>query len=255
MATCYRLDANDQRPESVPAPGFCGREANAARCRFGERVILRTPPRPPLPGGRWPRPVSVAAPSIYGVGRGPGACGAGDPDRARQDGVRARCAARAAGQPGAAASNRLHRRPARDRGPDGGGHRRVDRPDRGAGGARRGIPRLRGLSWRAGGGPRGAQGRSLGRRGVAGGPGAARGHRGDGRPGGLAAAVLRIRGGAFAPGDGRGVPRPRRPRRARRGAPRAGDGELLRTVAELHGGPELQVMVLSALGRGCPAPC
>ena len=30
---------------------------------------------------------------------------------------------------------------------------------------------------------------------------------------------------------------------------------LLRAVAELHGGPELKVMVLSALGRRGPAPC
>ena len=32
-------------------------------------------------------------------------------------------------------------------------------------------------------------------------------------------------------------------------------GELLRAVAELHAGPKLQVMVLSALGAGSPAPC
>ena len=32
-------------------------------------------------------------------------------------------------------------------------------------------------------------------------------------------------------------------------------GELLRAVAELHGGPDLQVMVLSAVGAGGPAPC
>ena len=32
-------------------------------------------------------------------------------------------------------------------------------------------------------------------------------------------------------------------------------GELLYAVAELHGGPELWVMTLSALGAGVPAPC
>ena len=167
----------------------------------------------------------MAAPALRGARRRRRPRRGGPPHRAGQDDHRAAPAPCPAAQRRSPQAHRVHRRSARNRGPDGRRDRGVDRPDRRAASARPGVRRVRSLPRRAPGRARGAARGARRRRGVAPRPGASRGRGRDGGHDRFAAPVHGLRRRAVEPAPARRAARTRRGRRARRGPPRTGDGD------------------------------
>ena len=205
-----------------PRPGV-PRARGRARERRGASARHRSAGAA-LPRAHPPRPLSVATAPVRAAGRGHGASSGGRPDRVREDGLRAPCAARGPSELFASAPGRTHRGPARARRPERGRGPAVGGTDGDDPFALAGVRRARGLPGGASGRTRGASRGARGRGRVAGRSGAPVGRGRDGGHGGLAASLRGLRLGSLAPRDGRGAARARCARPPRRGAPFARDG-------------------------------